>query len=536
MRRLMVLILAAGVLLVVAEQSARGCECAQMDSRSTYDHADGAFIGRLISHDQPTPDAGGGFSSDQSVAYHFRVDQSVKGRFGSQVDVWSAAMGASCGIESDVGRRIGLLVNREQGRWTSDLCLMIDPDALLRVSRPLPPPNGVPPAKLMISGRLGDVSTMTVDLKGRTIRYGRTTLGIGALSACPGGRRVAEVVTRQLARPPYTEWRLAVQDIESLRIVRQVVLRSLPKSSGVELEDVSCRDPEGREVLAFASMGYSARLDDPNSSIQQEGRVIRVLGRSESTLAKGAWRDAVFAGPVAFITTAPEGHTLLRLDLTTARVRTLARLPLDDGQLAGFPVASPDRRYVVFDSDSENGMKAILVDATRTPATVTTLELGEGYLVPVWWGDRAFLASSRDGAQVFDTSFRELGALKGWYSDSAVAVGNTLYGMDRGNLVVTALPHGPVRTLRRFDSSLFGNLIALPPQAKTSPRPNTATAASPTAMPAVSPRTSLSLPGAFPVKPKPVSRRGLVGGAAAGMIVLAGAAWILGRRKLSAPG
>src|SRR5439155_24609919 len=104
MRRLMILILAAGVLLVVAEQSAQGCSCASSDARNDLARAYGAFIGRLISSDKPTPDPDGMYLSGQEVTYHFRVDRALKGRLGSTVEVRSASDGAACGIESQEGK------------------------------------------------------------------------------------------------------------------------------------------------------------------------------------------------------------------------------------------------------------------------------------------------------------------------------------------------------------------------------------------------------------------------------------------------
>ena len=72
---------------------------------------DGAFVGRLVSR--------------QEIAvgrsrFTFAVERSVKGALGSTVDVESASDGAACGIETPIGSRIGLFLERRDVRAELD--------------------------------------------------------------------------------------------------------------------------------------------------------------------------------------------------------------------------------------------------------------------------------------------------------------------------------------------------------------------------------------------------------------------------------
>jgi hypothetical protein len=512
MRRAMVLILAAGVIVTVAGHSAFGCSCLPMDARSALAEADGAFIGRLVSKDQPTPGPGGMYSSDQEVGYHFRVERSVKGTLGSTTEVRSADSGISCGIETDEGKRVGLMLDQLNGEWHSSLCQEIDPETLLRAAGPLPRASGAPPPRFMVDGAFGAFDTMTLDARARAIRYGKSSWSGRALGACPGGHRVAQIVNSDL------EWGVALRDVRDLSVIRLQLLGSLPRSSTVSVGAVSCRNPEGDDVLVYASMGYVFRIGDPNPSPPPGGRIVRVTRGSDATLVEGKWRDGVFAGAVAFVTTAQEGHVLLQVDLRSKTVRSVARLPS----------ASPDGRFVAFDASSGT----ILVDTKTKPVRVLHSESSGGvYMVPVWWGNTAMVTAAQGGALILDTKLKRLGEIRGWSSDVAVTYGTTVLGFSRGDLVSASLPHGPMRIVNRFDSRV-ADLVVLPRELGRRPStvpqrdpPKPRTTGSPSASPS---------PLAEPRRTEPVSHRGAPAGAAAGLVFAAAAGWIFTRRYLAA--
>ena len=116
-------VLAATAVVAATATPAHACSCAMPDPRSLLTQSDGAFVGRLLAR----RDAG-----DGRAIFTFRVERRVKGALGTTVDVESATDGAACGLETTVGARIGLFLERRDGRWTSSLCWQLSPEDLLR--------------------------------------------------------------------------------------------------------------------------------------------------------------------------------------------------------------------------------------------------------------------------------------------------------------------------------------------------------------------------------------------------------------------
>jgi len=137
----------ASVLLVLQTGPAYACSCradVALDQRIA--EGDAAFVGVLTGRDEVLPQ-GEIISSGRPTIAHFRVDQSVKGGIGAQVDARTAASGASCGLEVLVGERIGIILHRTDGGWTSSLCDQVEPAALLAPGGPDgPAPVPLPPA------------------------------------------------------------------------------------------------------------------------------------------------------------------------------------------------------------------------------------------------------------------------------------------------------------------------------------------------------------------------------------------------------
>jgi len=531
MRRIMVLILAAGIIVTVAERSALGCSCvAGDDPRTDLARSDGAFVGSLISRQEPTPDSNGTITGTQEVAYRFHVDHAVKGKFGSTVDVYSAASGASCGLEGEPGRRIGLFLDRKDGRWKSSLCQQVDPEALLRAARPLPRPNGDPPARLLIGGSLGDVRVVSTDLRGRTVAYGRGTPATEEISVCPGGKRIVEVVGRSLEQEPYTEWRVAVRDVDGLRLVREVVLRSLSKAQGPAVEAVSCRDPDANEVLVFAAQDVVSRpvVEPPRSG--PLGRVIRIRGRSESTLYGGTWRAAAFGTGFAFMIGGPKLHDLIRLDLTNGRTRTILHLPFADGVSGRGIVLSPDGSMLALFDDAWHP-KLYVVALSPTPTLLASRDTG-AWPTPIWWGNDRILAAGQEGLVVLDTKLHQKGTVRGWDSYGTVVIGDQVFGIRFGDLVSVSLPSGRIRTLSRFYSESLAVLSALPvPAARPRPSPTHSSRPTETPQPAATTPPPIAEPR---IRPAPRAAKGVPGGVASILVALTGAAWFFGRRRVRA--
>jgi hypothetical protein len=69
-----------------------------------------------------------------TARYLFRVEQVYKGDIDNRIEILTAADGAACGLESGVGDRLGLLLDRRGGAWRSGLCSQVDPSDLLELT------------------------------------------------------------------------------------------------------------------------------------------------------------------------------------------------------------------------------------------------------------------------------------------------------------------------------------------------------------------------------------------------------------------
>ena len=113
---------------------ALACTCAPVDLVRDLPTADGAFVGTLLERED----------REATSTLLFRVEQVYKGDISNRVEVETARGGAACGIEAPVGERIGLLLERAGGVWSSSLCSQVDPATFLEltdVQDGLPPVN-----------------------------------------------------------------------------------------------------------------------------------------------------------------------------------------------------------------------------------------------------------------------------------------------------------------------------------------------------------------------------------------------------------
>lgn len=80
-----------------------------------------------------------------TTTYLLRVEQAYKGDISSRVEVVTPTGGAACGLDAEVGDRLGLLLTREGGAWRSGLCSQVDPAEFLEATNiednALPPLN-----------------------------------------------------------------------------------------------------------------------------------------------------------------------------------------------------------------------------------------------------------------------------------------------------------------------------------------------------------------------------------------------------------
>jgi hypothetical protein len=191
-RLVLVLLLTAAALVAPSLPHAKACSCAPYDVRERLSETAGAFVGTLLSRDEPQP-VGDTFSSATLVRYIYAVERPVKGDIPSPtIEVWSAWSGASCGLETPVGQRAGLLLRHDDGRWLASLCEQANPDVLIRAGQPLPPPPGKAPPAVLVGTTHGPGRMVSLDGRGRVIAFGGGDGIVTDIAFCPGGARVAE--------------------------------------------------------------------------------------------------------------------------------------------------------------------------------------------------------------------------------------------------------------------------------------------------------------------------------------------------------
>ncbi len=314
-------VLVATVLAARVEPAA-ACSCAGIDPRAALARADAAFVGVLVDKRLKSPPLR---STADAAVYTFRVETAIKGRLPARIEVESAESGASCGLEAEPGVPIGLFLDRRGGVWRSSLCLQISPAELRRAARPLPAPAGSGRPAVVVGGSFAPARTIALDRNGRTLAYG---LGRGesvALSVCPGGRQLAELVR--------DEQRLlvAVRALPRLRRVGETAVpRSLVPRTAYPTA-ISCRDANASELLIFAA-GEARSV------------VVRLRhGRFEAVHRGGRALGAAVGSRYAYLNTP---RSLERLDLRTRRA-AIARVPRVDGF-----ALSPDGRRLAGITDA----------------------------------------------------------------------------------------------------------------------------------------------------------------------------------------
>jgi hypothetical protein len=125
---IVVLFVAMMLTVLVSAQTAYACSYSPIPPEGAIQQGDGAFVGKLISS---RPNGGGGF---ENVTYTFLVEWVVKGSIGRRVEVVSGRGGGDCGLGDQLSDRVGLVVERKEGRWSSWIGALYEPQALLAVA------------------------------------------------------------------------------------------------------------------------------------------------------------------------------------------------------------------------------------------------------------------------------------------------------------------------------------------------------------------------------------------------------------------
>lgn len=533
MRRLvLVLVLTAAVLVAPSLPHAKACSCAPSDVRERLpESAAGAFVGTLVSRDDPQP-AGGGLSSATLVRYRYHVERAVKGAIpsGGAIDVWSSWSGASCGLETAAGQRAGLLLRQEDGRWLSSLCEQADPDVLIRAGQPLPPPRGRAPPAVLVGTTHGPGRMVSLDGLGRVVAYGGGDGIATDIAICPGGDRLAEAYTPP-SGPSSDGPGVAVRTSDGLDVVWERLVGADGGPGDTSVADVACLGRDGGTVLALAVRHVYSETPARHRAL------VLAFGRQgePDVLWQGEATTGTFSpdGRAAYLNGGADGRDLLLVELANPAgpaTRTLGRLPAGTGALA----IAPDGRHLAGVTTHEywSGIDpppsptAVMVDTSTSPAGVTEAGLGASYAqygTALWVSPERVLVAPRWGGQpvrLFDAALRETGRWDGWAATAATVVGDTLVGLDGPKVVTAPVASGPPTTWADLESGLPGAVAAFPGGAAIgsagSPTTTTAPATGTTAG-GKAPAPTTSPPGATEeatstTSPPPTAPDGAAGG------------------------
>lgn len=476
-RGVLVVGLVCGLTLISA-QFAQACSCAALDPREHLDLADAAFVGTLISREEPS--SGPVYSGGEEVTWTFQVERAVKGDLGDVIEVQSPIDGAACGFGIAVGQRVGVFLFENGGQWHGGSCGVIDADALLRAIEAPPAPDGSGPVALLLANDTGDARVMALDSDGQTLAYGMGDGEVRDFSVCPGVERVVELVAHQDGRRE-----LAVRDLRSFEVVSEVELRDDSSGTSSVLSALTCRDPSGGDVLVYDV--YYVRF--PVSS-----RFLRVQDGEMSTLyetqmeGEGGHQATFEAdGDVAYITKGHRGHEIAVIDLATGAELSVFPVPAIEGE-PDYMISlalSPDGTKLAalgYQPGPVAKFRLIIIDLSMEPVAMRELSLGESplYSSVTWLDNLTFLVSGGDhypdGSPVYDLSLSHVSSMPGWSAQEPLLLDDTLYGLGGyGSLYSAPLPDGPVTTLQTFDNPNLYVLAVVPGEVEIDPQPAPAT-------------------------------------------------------------
>ena len=490
MRRfVLIVVLAAAALVLPSPPRASACSCATFDVREALPNVDGAFVGALVAREAPEP-VNGMYSSATMVRYRFQVERVVRGDVPPDtVDVWSSADGASCGLESAPGQRTGLLLRRDGDRWTSSLCSQVDPDVLIRAAQPLPPPPGKAPPAVLVGTTHGPGRIVSLDGLGRVIAYGGGDGMVTDIAFCSGGDRLAEAYSPAHG-PSAAGPGVALRTADGLEVVWERLISADGGPGDTSVADVACLEGDGGTVLALA-----VRHIYSETPARHRALILAFAGPGEPDLVwQGEATTGTFTadGRAVYLNGGADGRDLQVVDLANPSgpaTRTLGRLPEGTGTLT----ISPDGRHLAGVTTHENWSgsgsppppKAVVIDASTSPAGVVEADLGTSYSrysSALWSGpDRIVFAPRWAGGEpvrLFDRSLHELARWAGWGASHAAVVGDTLVGLDGPKVVTAPVTRGPAADWADLESGLPGAVAPVPGGAEIGSAPPASTTTS----------------------------------------------------------
>jgi hypothetical protein len=267
-----------------------------------------AFVGRLLSlPDEPEP----GVSFDNTALWRFEVETWVKGDLGPEVDVL-APFWTSVDFGFDVGERVGILLQMEDGVPSSSGCDVVESDALLAAARPVELPDGSGTLALLLGGAFGGGPLMALDADGGLLGYGPGNGTMHAVDVCPGGRFGVEVHLEDIIEGTSNALR---RDLTTLEVVDQVSLEMGWPGA------VVCRSEDGIDSLVLSSTG-SGEPGDP-----LEGELVSPFP-SPTVVHSGEWATwgSIMTDDTGYFLGRYQDMRLSAIDLTTGETTVMREL------------------------------------------------------------------------------------------------------------------------------------------------------------------------------------------------------------------
>ena len=427
--RLFLVVGATALTLLVAAPAASACSCAPIDPRDAFAEADAAILGEVVARE---------VESESTIRHTIRVTRTFKGTPGEEVVLRSDA-NSSCSNDYEVGTRVSLLLHLWRGRWTTFACDYLSPEQMARASRPLPRPNGRPPARLLLGGSLGPARTIALGSLGGTIAYGFRDGLTWNLAACPGATRVAEHAT--VGRRHV----IVMRRLPSLAFMWR---RTLGREQWTDVHAIACNSRSGQSVVAFVADHTSA----PN-------RLVGVGRGAVRTIWTGTGRFPAIGRDRAYVL---RTRGFVAVDLRTGAERWVAQ-----GRTFG-GTSALNRAGRLLALQTRTGLA--VYDVTGEPRLLAERDFVAEVSGTLAWGtSRLGIFPSLDDigqAQVYTPTLEHVRTF-GWNGASPVILNGTVYGIASNagwdsQVVARGLRSGALRVLRRLDTPELYELAAIP--------------------------------------------------------------------------
>jgi hypothetical protein len=418
----------------VAVDLAGACSCVFVEPRDSIESGAPALIGRVVAKrpvDDATP-AGPGYE------YRVRVEREFNARLGGEVAVAGGYSSATCGVDWQVGDRVGAFLGRIGGRWTTGACSAVRPAELALAARPFPRPLGRGRPSLLLGGRFGSARLMALDGRGRVLAYGFGRGTVRRISICPGSARSVELADRG-ARAV-----VAIRSLRSLRVLRSM---RLPRSARLSRPDwLYGSTSDSAAALACADRAGSSVFAAVVDERAHRARVFEVRGRRALTLVDRRGASVALGPGTAYVGTRDRVLSIGLRDRDAHRVTAVHRAEL-------LAASHDGRRLAVLDRE---GVRAIDLVSGETRSLrvrdVRTL---------AWLGPNRLLAGVGRGARIYDSQLRLLRRHR-FKPARQVRVGRRLLGTNRYRLVALNLRDGRRAIAATLPDPRVFELVATP--------------------------------------------------------------------------